>query len=241
MSYNYSDSTPAPVSEAKLQETFNAVMARVYLWMTLGLALTAGVSFYVFSNKQLLFALYSNRWLMWGLFIVQIVMVIALVAALNKLSTGAALALFFAYAALLGVTLTSILLVYDIGTITMAFGITAILFVILSIIGLTTKQDLTKWGPILLVGLFGLIIATIVNIFLRSSTLDLIITYLGIIIFMGLIVYDSKSLKQMSYAAATQVSDPSTVVGRISVLGALKLYLDFINLFLFLLRLLGRR
>ena len=149
--------------------------------------------------------------------------------------------MFFAYAALNGVTLSSILLAYDLGVVTMAFGVTAVVFTLLTIVGLTTKQDLTKWGPILFFGLIGIILATLVNMFLRSSTLDLIITYLGIIIFLALIVYDTKYIKKMPYAAAAQQGDLQAVIGRISVLGALKLYLDFINLFLYILRLLGRR
>jgi len=148
--------------------------------------------------------------------------------------------MFFLYAGLMGITMSTIFIVYDIGTVTMAFGVTAIVFVLMSVIGLVTKQDLTKWGPILFFGLIGLIIATLVNMFLRSSTLDLIITYAGILLFMGLIVFDTKYIKQMTYQAASQVGDVSAVVGKISIMGALKLYLDFINLFLFILRLLGR-
>lgn len=140
----------------------------------------------------------------------------------------------------MGITMSTIFFVYDIGTVTLAFGVSAVVFVLMSVIGLVTKQDLTKWGPILLFGLIGLILATVVNMFLRNSTLDLIITYLGILLFMGLIVYDTKFIKQMTYQTASQTGDISSIIGRISVLGALKLYLDFINLFLFILRLLGR-
>jgi FtsH-binding integral membrane protein len=133
----------------------------------------------------------------------------------------------------------------------MAFGVAAIVFILMSVIGLVTKQDLTKWGPILLFGLIGLILATLVNIFLRSSTLDLIITYIGIILFMGLIVFDTKYIKTMTAKAvsaganSTAMGGDSAAVGgdvlaKLSVLGALKLYLDFINLFLYLLRLFGR-
>jgi len=231
---------PLPVSEEKLSAAFIAVMSRVYLWMTLGLALTTAVSLWVLSNPTVLYFFYETPLALFGLFAVQIALVIALVAAMQKLSSGVALALFFLYAGLMGITLSSIFFVYDIGTITMAFGVTAAVFVLLSIVGLTTKQDLTRWGPILLFGLIGIIIATVVNIFLRSSTLDLIITYAGVLIFMGLIVYDTKYIKQMTYTAASN-GDVETAVSRLSIMGALKLYLDFINLFLFLLRLLGRR
>ena len=232
--------TPLPVSEEKLSTAFVAVMSRVYLWMTLGLALTTVVSLWVLGNPTILNFFFDRPFALLGLFVGQIALVIALVAAIHKLSPGAALALFFLYAGLMGITLSSIFFVYDIGTITMAFGVTAVVFVLLSIVGLTTKQDLTRWGPILLFGLIGLIIATVVNIFLRSSTLDLIITYAGVILFMGLIVFDTKYIKQMTYTAASH-GDVETAVMRLSIIGALKLYLDFINLFLFLLRLLGRK
>jgi uncharacterized protein len=237
---NYQPNIPAAVSEAKLAETFNAVMARVYLWMTLGLGLTTAVSFYVVTNEALLNLLFSSVFLLFGLFIGQLALVFILVRSLHKLSTGAALGLFFVYAGLNGLTLSAILLAYDLGLVTMAFGVTAVIFILLSIVGLTTKQDLTKWGPILFFALLGLILGTVVNIFLRNSFLDLLITYAGILIFMGLIVYDTKYIKTMTYQAASQGGDLQAITGRISVLGALKLYLDFINLFFYLLRLLGR-
>jgi uncharacterized protein len=236
----YQSNMSLPISEEKLASTFNAVMARVYLWMTLGLIVTTAVSFWVLNTPAVLAFFFGSFWAMMGLFVAQIALVIALVGALQKLSTGAALAMFFLYAGLMGITMSTIFIVYDIGTVTMAFGVTAIVFVLMSVIGLVTKQDLTKWGPILLFGLIGLILATVVNMFLGSSTLDLIITYAGILLFMGLIVYDTKYIKQMTYQAASQAGDAGAVVGKISVMGALKLYLDFINLFLFILRLLGR-
>jgi FtsH-binding integral membrane protein len=236
----FQQNIPLPVSEEKLSQAFIAVMSRVYLWMTLGLLVTTAVSFWVLNTPSVLMFFFGSFWAMMGLFIVQIVLVIALVRSLQKLSTGAGLAMFFVYAALNGITISTIFFVYDIGTVTMAFGVTAAVFILMSVIGFVTKQDLTKWGPILFFGLIGIILATIVNMFLRSSTLDLIITYAGILLFMGLIVYDTKYIKRMTYQTASQVGDTAAIVGRISVLGALKLYLDFINLFLFILRLLGR-
>ncbi|MCA9928334.1 MAG: Bax inhibitor-1/YccA family protein, partial [Anaerolineales bacterium] len=156
-----------------------------------------------------------------------------------SVSSNAGLALFFLYAVVNGLTLSVIFLVYQLGTIVLAFGATAVTFAILSVIGYTTKQDLTRWGGILFGALIGLIIASVVNIFLASSALDWVITYAGILIFMGLTVYDTKRIKGMAYALAAQ--GDTAVVGRVGVLGALRLYLDFINLFLFILRLLGRR
>lgn len=235
----YNQPSTLPVSEEKLSTAFVAVMSRVYLWMTLGLVLTTVVSMWVLNTPAVLNFFFSRPLALIGLFVAQIALVIALVAAIQKLSSAAAAALFFLYAALNGITLSSIFMVYDIGTITMAFGVTAVVFVLLSIVGITTKQDLTRWGPILLFGLIGIIIATVVNMFLRSSALDLIITYAGVLIFMGLIVFDTKYIKQMTHNAAAQ-GDVELVISRLSIIGALKLYLDFINLFLFLLRLLGR-
>lgn len=229
-----------PVSEEVLSKAFNSVMARVYLWMTLGLVVTTAVSLWVINTPAVYFFIFSNFFVVMGLFILQIVMVVALVRALQRMSTGAALAMFFVYAALNGFTLSSIFMYYDLGTLTMAFGVAAIVFVLMSVIGLVTKADLTKWGPILFFGLIGLIIATLVNIFLRSSALDLIITYLGIILFMGLIVFDTKFIKDMTYKTVSATGEASVQLGKLSVLGALKLYLDFINLFLYLLRLFGR-
>jgi FtsH-binding integral membrane protein len=228
-----------PVSEEKLSNAFVAVMTRVYLWMTLGLVLTAVVSVWVLNTPAVLDFFFTRPLALIGLFVAQIALVIALVAAIQKLSSPAAMALFFLYAGLNGITLSSIFWVYDIGSITMAFGVTAAVFVLLSIVGMTTKQDLTRWGPILLFGLIGIIIATLVNMFLQSSTLDLIITYAGVLIFMGLIVYDTKYIKQMTYNAAGR-GDVELIMSKLGIIGALKLYLDFINLFLFLLRLLGR-
>lgn len=234
-----------PVSEEVLSKAFNSVMARVYLWMTFGLMVTTAVSLWVINTPAVQLFIFSNFFVIMGLFILQIVMVVALVKALQTMSTGAALAMFFVYAGLNGLTLSSIFMYYDFGTIALAFGVAAIVFVLMSIIGLVTKQDLTKWGPILFFGLIGIIIATLVNMFLRSSALDLIISYIGVLLFMGLIVFDTKYIKDMTAKTVSVSGDGSAVSGsalsKLSVLGALKLYLDFINLFLFLLRIFGRR
>ncbi len=216
-------------------------MARVYLWMTLGLTVTTAVSLWVINTPAVQRFIFSNFFVIMGLFILQIVLVVALVKALQTMSTGAALAMFFVYAGLNGLTLSSIFMYYDFGTIALAFGVAAVVFVLMSVIGLVTKQDLTKWGPILFFGLIGIIIATLVNMFLRSSALDLIISYIGVLLFMGLIVFDTKYIKDMTAKTVSAGGDGSAVLSKLSVLGALKLYLDFINLFLFILRLFGRR
>jgi len=233
-----------PISEEVLSKAFNSVMARVYLWMTLGLTVTTAVSVWVINTPAVQRFIFSNFFVIMGLFILQIVMVVALVKALQTMSTGAALGMFFVYAGLNGLTLSSIFMYYDFGTIALAFGVAAIVFVLMSVIGLVTKQDLTKWGPILFFGLIGIIIATLVNMFLRSSALDLIISYIGVLLFMGLIVFDTKYIKDMTAKTVSAGGDGAvsgSALSKLSVLGALKLYLDFINLFLFLLRIFGRR
>ncbi len=239
--FEYQDQYPAAVSEARLNEIFVGVMQRVYGWMSLGLLLTTVVAFMTLQSETILNLLFSNSLFFWGLFIVEIIMVISVSRAISKLSPGVGLALFFAYSALNGVTLSLIFLAYGLGTILLAFGTTTLIFVILTVVGLTTKEDLTKWGPILFVGLLGIIVASVVNIFLASSTLDWIVTYLGILIFLGLIVYDSNRIKKMTHTAVLAGNDSQEVLNGVAVMGALRLYLDFINLFLRLLRVMGRR
>ncbi len=239
--YNYQDNIPLPISNQKLAEIFVSVMQRVYGWMALGLLLTTIVSYYVSTSPRILFFVYSNIWVLLVLFIVQIGLVIAVSRSVAKMAPGKALALFFIYAALNGTTLSVIFLAYNLGTVVLAFGATTLLFIIMAIVGLTTKEDLTKWGPILLFGLLGLIVASVLNWFFASSVLDMIITYAGVLLFLALTVYDNNRIKKMTLQAAMAGAADETVISTIGVLGALKLYLDFINLFLFILRLFSRR
>ena len=239
--YNYQDNTPLPISEQKLAEIFSSVMQRVYGWMALGLLLTTVVSYFVSTSVTIIEFVFSSPWIWLGLFVVQIGLVIAVTRSISKMAPGKAITMFFIYAALNGITLSIIFLTYNLGTVVLAFGATTLLFIIMSVVGLTTKEDLTKWGPIMIFGLIGLIIATFLNILFRSSTLDLIITYAGVLLFLALTVYDNNQIKKMTLNAAMSGAADGTVVSTIGVLGALKLYLDFINLFLFLLRLFSRR
>lgn len=238
MSYEHQQTLP--VSPAQVSAIFTAAMQRVYLWMALGLVLTAGVAFYVSSSFTLLSLIFSSQWVFLGLVLVELGLVIGITRAINRLSPAAAVGLFFLYAAINGVTLSAIFLVYDLGSVALTFGTTAVVFGIMSFVGWTTKQDLSKWGGILFMALIGLIVASIANYFLASTVLDGVITYAGVLIFLGLTVYDTNRIKLMAAAAAYE-GVGETAVSRIGVLGALRLYLDFINLFLFLLRLLGRR
>ena len=212
------------------------VFSQVYLLMTLGLVVTALVAAWISTSPTMLRLIYANIWVPLGLFVVQIILVVALTAAITRLSTSAAVAIFLGYAALLGVTLSAIFLVYTDASIATTFFVTAGTFGVMSIFGFVTKRDLTKMGSLLFMLLIGFVLASVVNIFLRSETIYWILTYLGIAIFVGLIAYDTQKIKRMAaggFASGRQR-------GGLVVMGALALYLDFINLFLLLLRIFGR-
>jgi FtsH-binding integral membrane protein len=217
------------------RSTFAEHMGRVYGWMFLGLVMTAAVAYYVFISN-IAAAIFSNPMIWIVLMLAEIGLVVFLSSRILKMSFVAATASFMLYSALNGLTLSMIFIAYQLGSIAVVFGITALLFGSMSVVGLVTKRDLSKMGPILLVGLFGIIIASIVNLFLKSSPLYYIISYLGIAIFLGLTAYDSNKIKKLySVYGGTEKE------GNIAILGSLSLYLDFVNLLLFLLRIFGRR
>jgi uncharacterized protein len=212
------------------------LLRSVYLCMTLGLLLTAGVAFAIAAYAP---HLLQNVLLVWGLVIAELLVVLVLAAAIWRLSFGAAALLFVLYAGLTGISLSGIVLYYDLGTLTQAFLSTAALFAVMSIVGLTTQADLSKLGAYLIIGLFGVILAIFINVFLRSSAFDFIISIIGVIIFTGLTAYDTQKIARL--AADPRIEGQgSHLAGKLSILGALTLYLDFLNLFLFLLRLFGR-
>jgi FtsH-binding integral membrane protein len=225
--------TPVPRVE------FRPLMRNVYLWMTLGMAVTAGMT-YVTANLPFLRSLLQNGWIVFGVFIVQLLLVGSLAVAVQKLSTGAAAAIFLAYAASVGFTLTLIVLYYDAGTVTAAFVTASVLFLAMTLVGLITPMDLAKMGTYLLMGLIGLIIAMVLNIFFRSGTFDLIISIIGVILFTALTAYDTQKIKRMASDPAIG-GEGSALMAKMSILGALSLYLDFLNLFIFLVRIFGRR
>ncbi len=232
--YNWQeDALSSPVSRVDVR----SVLQWVYLWMALGLLVTAGVAFMTVNTPALLNLLATPA--LWIAVIAELILVLVLSAALPKLSPGLASLLFFAYAALNGFTLAGIFLVYTGGTITAAFGATAALFGAMTVVGFTTQMDLTRMGTYLMMGLIGLVIAMLINLFLGSSGLDLIITLGGVLIFTALAAYDTQKIKRM--ANSVDIQADGSLAMKLSVMGALMLYLDFINLFLFLLRLLGRR
>jgi hypothetical protein len=214
------------------------LLRRVYLWMTFGVLLTAIVALLTVTTPALL-NLLLNPIVMWGALIGELVLVLVLSAAIQRLSPTAAAFLFFAYAGLLGFSLAGIFLVYTLSSIGLAFVSASALFGMMSFVGFATKADLTKLGTYLVVGLFGLIFAMVINLFLANSWLELVISLIGVVIFTGLTAYDTQKIARMAKDPALQTE--GAMLSRMSILGALTLYLDFINLFLFLLRLLGRR
>lgn len=215
------------------------LMRNVYLWMFMGMLVTAGMTVLTI-NVPALFSLASNSWIVLGTFIVQLLLVGSLVVAVQRMSTGMAILLFLGYAASVGFTLTMVLLYYSVGTITMAFTTAAALFLAMSIVGMTTSMDLTKWSTYLFMGLIGLMIAMVLNVFLfQSSTFDLILSIGGVILFTALTAYDTQKIKRMASNPEIQAGG-GALLTKLSILGALALYLDFLNLFLFLLRIFGR-
>ncbi len=222
-------------NEATLQRYVAGVMRKVYGKMTLGLLATAITSFLVLSSPALMNVLFSNMAIMWILFAAELGMVIYLSARIEKLSTGTATALFYAYSILNGLTLTPIFLVYTGASIAMTFAITAGTFGAMTIFGYVTRQDLSKLGSFLFMALLGLIVCVVINMFMHNSMFDLLISGAGVLIFVGLTAWDTQAIKRMSAEA-----DPS-MMGKVATMGALTLYLDFINLFLYLLRFFGSR
>jgi uncharacterized protein len=208
-------------------------MASVYRWMTLGLLVTAGVAFYVASTPSVLQVVFGNRMVFWGLVIAQFGLVIALSAAVNKLSAGTAGALFLLYSALTGATISVVLLAYTGASVASAFAVTAGTFLAMSIYGTVTKKDLTSWSSFLFMGLIGVVIASVVNIFTKSSMLSWVISAAAVVVFTGLTAYDTQRLRRMAMAGSS--------IAALPVNGALSLYLNFINLFLSILNIFGGR
>ena len=226
-------SQPQPVVVA--QSRIQSVMQQVYLWMTAGLLVTGAVSSMLFNSPSLLGVL-LNPIVFIILFVVEIGLVLAISALINKMAPTLAMGLFILYAAVNGITLTPIFLAYTSASIATAFFTTAGMFAALTLYGSVTKRDLSGMGRFLMMALFGLCIATIVNIFLKNGVMDFVISIFGVLIFAGLTAYDTQRLNQVASQATSEDE-----IGRFSIMGALILYLDFINLFLYLVRLFGRR
>ena len=214
-----------------------AFMRRVFNWMALGLGATALVALYTAGNPTLLKFIFGNTLVFFGLIIAELGLVIWLSAGINRMQFSTASAMFFVYSAINGLTLSVIFLAYTQASIASTFFVTAGTFGAMSLYGYTTKKDLSSWGSFFFMGLIGIIIASVVNIFLKSPMIYWIVTYAGILVFVGLTAYDTNKLKQI----ALQGFADEEAEGKTAVLGALALYLDFINLFLLLLRILGAR
>ena len=224
--------------ELSMSEAFPILMRKVYVWMALALAITGITAFGVANSPGVMSAIYSNQIVFWGLIIAELVLVFAISGAINRLSLTTATLLFVLYSVINGVVLSSIFLIYTMTSIASVFFITAGTFAVMAFIGYTTKTDLTSLGKILMMALIGLIIASLVNVFfIKSTGFDLIVSYAGVLIFVGLTVYDSQKIKRMLEMAP----DASEASQKLALVGALSLYLDFINLFIYLLRILGKR
>ena len=238
MNYNELNyGTTTREQELSMSAAFPILMRKVYVWMTLALVITGVTAYGVATSPGLMMAIATNKLLFWGLIIAEFGLVVAISAAINKLSLTTATLLFVLYSVINGATLSFIFAIYTLSSIASVFFITAGTFAVMAVIGYTTKKDLTSMGKILFMALIGIIIATIVNIFLKSTGLQMIVSYLGVLIFVGLTAYDSQKIKQMLLMAP----DAGEGAQKIALLGALSLYLDFVNLFIYLLRIFGRR
>ena len=212
-------------------------MVRVYNWMTAGLAITGFMAFYVSNNETIMGIIFGNPFMPIVLMIAQIGLVFWLASRVMQMSVSQATGVFMLYAGLTGVTFSFIFVVYTSASITSTFLVTAGTFGAMSLYGYTTKKDLTSWGSFLFMGLIGIIIASVVNMFMQSTMMHMIITYAGVLIFVGLTAYDTQKIKEMNILG-NEGTDEDT---KEAIRGALTLYLDFINLFLMLLRLMGDR
>ncbi len=221
--------------EQTVSVAFPALMRKVYTWMALALTITGFTAFGVASSPGIVTAIVTNKLLFWGLIIAEFALVFFVTARINRISLTTATLAFVLYSVINGATLSIIFLVFTMNSITSVFFITAGTFAAMSLIGYFTKADLSSLGKILFMALIGLIIATVVNIFMKSSALELILSYVGVLIFVGLTAYDTQKIKKMLVMA----DDVDEEAQKIALLGSLTLYLDFINLFLYLLRIFG--
>lgn len=218
-----------------LSTSFSALMRKVFVWMTLALVITGITAFGVATSPSLVAMIFGNKLMFWGLIIAEFALVFAVSGAINRLSLLSATLLFILYSIVNGATLSVIFFAFSTAVIAKTFFITAGTFGVMALVGYTTKTDLTSMGKILFMALVGIIIASVVNMFVYSSGFDLIISYVGVLVFVGLTAYDTQKIKQMCQMAP----DAGESAQKLALLGALELYLDFINLFLYLLRIFG--
>ncbi|MFQ5484087.1 MAG: Bax inhibitor-1/YccA family protein [Desulfobacterales bacterium] len=228
---------PITFDTTKTQLHINTFIRSVYNWMAIGLAITGLMAYYVAHSEVLLGIVFGNRLVFFGLIIGELTLVFSLARRIGRMRASTATGLFLLYSALNGITLSAVLLIYTRESLSATFFIAAVTFLACSIFGMSTKRDLTSLGGFMTMGLIGILIASVVNLFIGSSGIRMIISYIGVIVFVGLTAYDTQKLKAMA------MSQPAGLDGGIvrkgAVVGALTLYLDFINLFLMLLYILG--
>lgn len=234
--FNYSQTNDRETG--LLSRTF---MSSVFSWMSLGLAITAFIAWYFAANGLYMYLINSETGRMgilgWVVMLSPFIFILLINAGFNKFSAQTLVLFFAAFAILMGMSLSFILLVYTASSIFQTFVITAGMFGLMAITGYTTKTDLTKFGSLMMMGLFGIIIASVVNMFMRSSAMDYVISIIGVLVFTGLTAYDVQKLKRIGEGSEYGAENTK----KLAIIGALTLYLDFINLFLFLLRLFGGR
>ncbi len=230
-------SKPRYASQDAIAGEQQRFMVRVYNWMGAGLALTGGMSWFAMNNDTIINILNTQPILLIGLFIVEIGLVFYLAARVMTMSASQAMGVFFLYAGLNGVTLAPLFLLYTSASLASTFLVTAGMFGAMSFYGYTTKKDLTSWGSFLFMGLIGILLASVVNIFMQSSAIYWVVTYAGILIFVGLTAYDTQKIKEMNILGNEGTEEDT----KEAIRGALSLYLDFINLFIMLLRVMGDR
>lgn len=224
--------TDMPVASA-----LPALMCKVYVWMTLALVITGFTAYAVATSPGLLMTIVGNRFVLLGLIVAELALVVGISGAINRLSLAVATLMFVLYSVINGATLSVVFLAFTMSSITSVFFITAGTFATMALVGYTTKKDLTSMGRMLFMALIGLVIATVVNMFMRSSGLDMILNYVGVLVFVGLTAYDTQKIKEQLMMA----DNMGEAAQKVALVGALTLYLDFINLFLYLLRILGKR
>lgn len=216
----------------------STLMRSVYTWMTLALVITGLTAMYMAKSLTLLNMMMQNSMMFWGLLIAEVALVMYLSVRINKISFTTSTLLFIAYSILNGATLSILFLLYTMSSIATTFFVTAGTFGVMALYGYITKKDLTRIGNLCLMGVIGIIIATVVNIFINNSMMDMVISYIGVLLFIGLTAYDSQKIKHLLSSDDIEVNETTQ---KIAVMGALTLYLDFINLFIYLLRILGDR
>ncbi len=221
------------------EKTAQSVLFRnVYTWMTLALVITGAVAMYMAKSMTLLSMIMQNSLLFWGILIAELGVVWYLSARIHRISFTSATLLFILYSILNGATLSMTFLIYTMSSIATTFFVTAGTFGVMALFGYVTKKDLTRLGSLCFMGIIGIIIASLVNIFLQNSMMEMIISYIGVLLFVGLTAYDSQKIKRLLMQDGVEINETTQ---KIALLGAMTLYLDFINLFLYLLRILGDR